>query len=240
MGMTIAPSHGAGQKECSQWTLVGNWLSALQVTEASWKLAIWAIRVPIIESGAHLSKVSWIRDDLCLQSKRLIIHLLYSRKSTVISQDCDSSSVSAQPPNSCGSVPGGRCDGTVLSYMTLRGGELEIWWDESWGAIICFSWSPFWVLSFTTSADFLWGYSMNGMGLSWRVSSKIITSNWFWKPASWFLLLERSSVDIGNRFHCGWVMSMWPQCPAPVLKLTSVGTELSSCPISLCTEAELS
>ena len=47
-------------------------------------------------------------------------------------------------------------------------------------------------------------------------------------------------MDIGNRFHCGWVMPMWPQCPAPVLKLIGVGTELASCPISQYTEAELS
>ena len=33
---------------------------------------------------------------------------------------------------------------------------------------------------------------------------------------------------------------MQPQCPAPVLKLMGVGTELANCPISQCTEAELS
>lgn len=210
VGMTTAPSHRAGQKECSQWTLVGQLAQRLAGDRGFLKACYlshpcpyyWIRSSPLqsfMSQGRPLSSV-----------KEIDYSFTLFKKEYVISQDCDSSSVSAQPPNSCGSVPGGRCDGTVLFYMPLRGGKVEIWRDESWGTITCSFWSPFWVLSFTTSADFLWGYTMNGMGLSWRVSSKVITSNWFWKPANWFLLLERSSVDIGNRFHCGWVMPMWP------------------------------
>lgn len=208
------------------------------MTEASESL-LFEPSCPIIESETPPLQRFHESGTTSVFSQRLVIHLLYSREeSTVISQDCDSSSVSEIASNSCGSVPGGRCDGTVLSYMPLRGGEFEIWWDESWEWSFAFL-VPILGSQLHNFCRFSLGLQYDGMGLSWRVSSKIITSNWFWKPASWFAA-GKKQCGCGNRLHCGWVMSMWPQCPAPVLKLTSVGTELSSCPISLCTEAELS